>query len=382
MRDAGLMSLPEARRGSPPARGARARVRPLADGDLPGVLALYERVFPNRPGRSPRETAGYFETILLRNPWADATLPSLVLEDGAGRVTGCLGVMPRRMWMGGRPVRAVVTHTFMVEPGSRAGLSALDLAGALLATRQDLLIAEGGLPSRLILERLGGSTALLYSLRWTRPLRPSRYLLSYLTRRGLPAVLSWPLRPACAAADAVLPLVLGGSLRPARSWMTSEDLDLDVLLQAMSESSSQRTLRPEYDRASLAWLLDLLATRTDRGRFLRVAVRDDRGDLAGWYLYYLNPGGISEVVQIGARKHSMGSVLDHLFQHARRGGSAAVSGQLEPDEFQAFAAHGCVFHHDGLSWFLIHSPHPDVAAAIHRGDARLTRLEGEWCIRP
>jgi hypothetical protein len=60
MRDAGLMTLPEARRGGPPARAARARVRPLAEGDLPGVLALYERVFPDRPGRSPREIAGYF----------------------------------------------------------------------------------------------------------------------------------------------------------------------------------------------------------------------------------------------------------------------------------------------------------------------------------
>ena len=382
MRDAGLMSVPDARPGSAPAAGARSRVRPLAPGDLAGVVALYDRVFPNRTGRSSRETAGYLETILCRNPWADPALPSLILEDGAGRVTGCLGVMPRRLWMGRRPIRAVITHTFMVEPGSRAGLSALDLAGALLAARQDLLIAEGGAPSRLILERLGGSTALLYSLRWTRPLRPSRYLLSYLTRRGFPTALSWPLRPACAAADAVLPLVLGGSLRQRRSWLASEDLGVDLLLQAMSESSSERTLRPEYDRASLGWLLDLLAARTDRGRFQRVAVRDERGDLAGWYLYYLNPGGISEVVQIGARRRSMGGVLDHLFQHARRGGSAAVSGQLEPDEFQAFAARGCVFHHDGLSWFLIHSPHADVTAAIHRGDARLTRLEGEWCIRP
>ena len=382
MRDAGLMSVTDARTGSAPAPGARSRVRPFAQDDLPGVVALYERVFANRTGRSPRETAGYLETILCRNPWADPALPSLVLEDAAGRVAGCLGVMPRRLWMGRRPIRAVITHTFMVEPGSRAGLAALELAGALLGARQDLLIAEGGAPSRLILERLGGSTAILYSLRWTRPLRPSRYLLSYLTRRGLPSAISWPLRPACAAVDAVLPLVVGGSLRRTRSWLVSEELGVDVLLQAMSETSADRALRPEYDRASLAWLLDLLASRTDRGRLLRVAVRDERGDLAGWYLYYLNPGGISEVVQIGARRRAMGGVLDHLFQHARRGGSAAVSGQLEPDEFQAFAARGCVFHHDGLSCFLIHSPHADVTAAIHRGDARLTRLEGEWCIRP
>ena len=118
------------------------------------------------------------------------------------------------------------------------------------------------------------------------------------------------------------------------------------------------------------------------GCFSKIAVRDAHGAIAGWYLYYLNPGGISEVVQVGARKGDLGAVLDHLFQQARRGGSAAVSGQLAPDGFQALAARGCVFHHDGASWFLVHSPHADVLAAVHRGDARLTRLEGEWCIRP
>jgi hypothetical protein len=382
MSGAGLMTAPEPRRDDTRHRAGRPRTRPFAKQDLPGVVALYERVFRNQAGLTPARTAAHLESVLCDNPWIDPALPSLVLEDGAGRIAGCLGVMPRRMWLGGRPLRAVITHTFMVEPGSRAGLSALDLAGALLAARQDLVLAEGGHPSRLILERLGGSTALLYSLRWTRPLRPSRYLLSYLRRRGLPAAISWPLLPACAAVDAVIPLVLGKSMQPARSWLESEDLDLGTLLEGLGLASSERTLRPQYDRASLGWLLDLLSARTERGRFLRIAVRDERGDLAGWYLYYLNPGGISEVVQIGARKGSMGSVLDHLFQHARSGGSAAVSGQLEPDEFQAFASRGCVFHHDGLSWFLVHSPHAEVAAAIHRGDARLSRLEGEWCIRP
>jgi len=109
---------------------------------------------------------------------------------------------------------------------------------------------------------------------------------------------------------------------------------------------------------------------------------DGAGDMVGWYLYYLNPGGISEVVQIGARKMFADDVLGHLLHHAWRGGALAASGQLDPAAFQALAAKGSVFHHDGVSWFLIHSKNPAVLAAIHRADTFLTRLEGEWCIGP
>ena len=78
----------------------------------------------------------------------------------------------------------------------------------------------------------------------------------------------------------------------------------------------------------------------------------------------------------------MDEVLTHLFYHARKGGALAVSGQMDPAAFQALAAKGSVFHHDGISWFLVHSRNPRVLAAIHRADAFLTRLEGEWCIGP
>ena len=109
--------------------------------------------------------------------------------------------------------------------------------------------------------------------------------------------------------------------------------------------------------------------------------RDSR-EIVGWYLYYLNPGGISEVVQIAARDGCFGATLDHLLYHAWQRGAVAVSGQLDPSEIQAFWGRSCVFHHDGASWVLVHARRPDVLEAIHRGDAFMTRLEGEWWIGP
>ena len=370
------------RDGSPGAQDTPGEVRPLIEADVSRIVRLYERVFGGPRGRVDASVPEHLREVLCRNPWRDRRLPSLVYVDESGEIAGCLGVIPRTMLFEGRPIRAAVSHTFMVEPGSRSSLAALALARAFLAGGQDLSIAEGGSASRRILERLGGSTSILLSLRWTRPLRPGRYILSFLKRRGLPAPASWAGAPLFSAADALAPLLLGKSVRLARPRSKGEDLSTDDLLECLARLTVDRSLRPQYDRASLDWLLDLLAKRTHRGALQRVAVRDGAGELLGWYLYYLNRGGISEVVQLGARKAFMEEVLTHLFHHARKGGALAVSGQMDPAAFPALAAKGSVFHHDGVSWFLVHSRNPRVLGAIHRNDAFLTRLEGEWCIGP
>jgi len=41
------------------------------------------------------------------------------------------------------------------------------------------------------------------------------------------------------------------------------------------------------------------------------------------------------------------------------------------------AALGCGFGRDG-PWVLIHSRRPEILPAVERGDAFLSRLDGEW----
>ena len=109
-------------------------------------------------------------------------------------------------------------------------------------------------------------------------------------------------------------------------------------------------------------------------------VRDVRGDVLGWYLYYLRPGGVGEVVQIGATHDSIGEVLAHLFFDAWRRGALAVSGQLDPAFMEALSEQHCLFD-SGAFWTLLNSNDFEVLEAIYRGDAFLTRLEGEGWIR-
>jgi hypothetical protein len=354
-------------------------VRPFEPRDLPAVTALYRRMFPRRVVETRGAAVAVLEEVLLRSPWNDPARPSLLLEDASGEARGFLGVLSRPMGLGARPLRVAITHTFMVEPDSRAGLAALALAQGLLEQEHDLTLAEGGAASRRILERLGGTLSLPLSLRWTRPLRPGRWLLSFLGRHGLPRPLSLLLAPAARVAD----LVGARLARPAPAGhLAAGPLSHDALLEALAAEARPGRLAPVYDRASLGWILDLLNAQGDRGALRRVALRTPDGVLRGFYLYYLRPGGISEVVRVGAQPAFLGDVIDHLFDDAWRGGAAAVSGQLDPEAFQDLASRGVAFHNDGASWFLMHSRHAEILDAVHRGDARLTRLEGEWAIRP
>lgn len=337
-------------------------------------------VFGPRTNASPREPdrlATDFSGILLETPWRDESLPSLVCEDDHGAVVGFLGVVPRPMVMDGQRVRVAVSSRFMVHP-ERRGRAGLQLLKRFFAGAQDLSITEGNNLTRLIWEGRGGITAQLYSLRWTRPLRPSRYVLSFLERHGMRSRLAPALTPLARALDG-----LGGWLRqwpcrPSPSALTGEELTADALLAGLADVTRGRALRPEYDNRSLPWLLQMLAEKQGRGRLRKMLVRRAGHDAVGWYLYYANPAGIGEVVQVAAKDGAMGDVLRHLFHDAWEHGALAVSGQLDPAFIQAFADEHCLLHGGGGSWILAHSRRAELLDPLYRGDAFLTRLEGEW----
>jgi hypothetical protein len=126
--------------------------------------------------------------------------------------------------------------------------------------------------------------------------------------------------------------------------------------------------------------LRVIARNHEWGDLRKVAVRNDRGEIAGWYIYIVAPNGLGEVLQIGADERTIKLVLDHLFDHAARHGASALSGRFEPSFVQQFHEKYSMFHHRG-HWLLVHSNDPELAQTIHRGDAFLTRLEGEWSMR-
>jgi hypothetical protein len=351
-------------------------IRPLTDSDLPQITELYERAF----GRTMEKSAAFLQRVFFGQPWHDASLTSLVYEDSNGRIVACLGIMPRPMTFHGNAIQAAIGHHFIVERSKRGTYAGIELARRFLSGPQDLALAEGDEFSRQIWEFLGGSTCPLYSLCWTRALRPAQYALTFLRNRGLPPVAAFTLKPACQAVDATFELVPQHAFRIRAPRAFSDDLDGVTMLAYLSAFATGRALQPVYDTTSLDWLVQTLDEKHHRGSLHRVAVRTGSGRPLGWYLYFLGKTGIAEVLQVGGRDDSILEVLHHLFHHAWRRGAVAASGPLDPRLCSVFTAEHCAFHRPDDSSMLMYSADPQILNAINSGDAFLSRLEREWWI--
>ncbi len=358
-----------------------ARVRRAVEADVPHIAALYRRVWGAGDNESRRAGEEYFAEVLFENPCYDAALPSLVCEDDWGGVVGCLGVMPRWMAMNGRRVRVAISHNFMVEPSSRSTLAAVKLLRTYFAGPQDLSLAQGNDLSRTLWEGLGGSTVLLYSIRWTRPLRPGRYLLAHPATRGLVGSLGLALGPLCGVVDTLATWLPSSPFRQVSPVLGGEELGPDTMLAGFRAVTGDSALWPEYDERSLPWLLRMLERKKGRGALRGRVVRRGEHETLGWYLYYVDPGRIGEVVQIAAKDGSANEVLDHLFYDAWRHGLVALTGQLQPGFLSVLSDRHCLLRPGGAS-VLAHSRDPELLHAIHRGQAFLTRLDAEWWINP
>jgi hypothetical protein len=358
-------------------------VRPFVEGDIPAVADLHRSVFgtgdhPSRRGLDRYQK--YFDEVFLHQPWHGAGLSSLVYEEDGGRLSGFLGVVPRRMLMGGQPVQMAVCSQFVVRP-ERRGLVGLRLLKALFEGPQDLSMTdEANEITRKIWEGRGGTTAVLYSVHWTRPLRPAQSALAVVSRHRRLATLARLAGPVARIVDTLAAGIARRHVRPSTPSASAEDLSEAVFLAYLPQFAGTCALRPAYDEPSLKWALERAAQRAGEGRFQKVVVRERPDEIAGWYLYHVDPRGIGEVLQIVAARHSIHAMVDHLIDHAWRQGATALAGRAEPALIQALSDKRCRFHRRG-PWMLVHSKHPELLRAIHRGEAFLTRLEGEWCLR-
>jgi hypothetical protein len=352
-----------------------AGVRPLATGDIPAVVQLFSRVYPEKRWTSAADCEAYFHQIFFANPWVTPHLPSWVATEGA-RAVGFIGVMPRPMRLRGRALQAAVVTQLMVEPEKRHGVVAAQLLRKALAGPQTLTISDGANESsRRMWEALGGLTSTLYSLQWRRLLRPAQSALQRASsRHGRAAALL--ATPVAVLADAYA-AHYRALHRP--SGLADEALDAAALVDGLDGAARHVALSPRYDAASLDWLLDQARAKRRHGELQARLLREPGGAIAGWFLYYLN-GSMSKVLQVHAREDAERAVLDHLFQHAWQRGAAAIEGRMEPRLARMLGQRHCLFHSTS-AFALIHSRDAEVLGALARGDAFFSRLEGEWWMR-
>ncbi|HKQ75624.1 MAG TPA: hypothetical protein VJ810_18140 [Blastocatellia bacterium] len=322
----------------------------------------------------------YFEQVFFHCPSPDEELSPLVYQESDGRIVGFLGVASRRMMLRDRPIRMAVSFHFMVESESRSTMAGVQLLRTFFSGPQDLSLTDGaGHIGRKVWEGVGGATAFLYSQFWTRILKPTQHIADLFGRRKILAPLARALSPLCYVADKAVRRALPRYFPEAPTQYSEEELDVETLLHYLPQFSKTCALWPVYDDCSLRWLLAHADRMKHLGDFKKVLVRDSHGDIAGWFMYYLKPGGTSVVFQFVARKNATNEILDHLFNHASRHGSVAITGRLHPRYMHELSEKLCYFHRRG-SWVLVHSNIGELLNIIHRGDAFLTGLEGESCL--
>jgi hypothetical protein len=255
----------------------------------------------------------------------------------------------------------------------------LRLAKAYLEGPQDLSIAdEANDVSRKIWEGLGGTTAMLLSIYWTRPLRPARLAMSCLRQRPGFAACAAAGSPLASVADSVAARLPGSHFRLVKPAVAAEHLCARTVVAQTPEFCGP-ALRVEYDERVVQWLLDRAATRTSGGRVLNAVVKNG-STIAGWYIAHLDRDGVADVAQLAASPSSIDAVLDHLFYHAWRAGAVSVTGRLDARFMQALSDKYCLFHRRG-PWVLVKANTPELLHSLQSGATCFSRFDGEWSLR-
>ena len=361
-------------------------VRPLAEADLPQVADLYWKFMRRQEGSAPPGLQPFFRELYFTNPWLDGgAIPSLVYEGKEGKIVGFLGVIVRKMSVCGQPIRVAFGGNFVVDPRARNTLAAQRLLGTYMGGNYDAWQTDSANDlSRKLLESLGFRTVPALNVHWGRPLRLSHYGVYSVSRAMGPVVsasFKFAAKPFCTVADSLAARLSFSPFRRTKSPLHGAELDVETLLQCLDEFRKDYSLRPEYDAHSLEWLLSFMARSPARGVLRKVVVRDDSQKIVGWYIYYVKRGAVGEVVQIGGEPKLTKEVLGHLFYDAWEQQAIALHGVVDMRRVPQFSDKGCFFTCRG-GWTVTRSRQPEVLAILERGDAFLSRLDGEWCLEP
>jgi hypothetical protein len=359
-------------------------LRTFAAADVPAVADLIWRVLHNQSGPAPASMREYLGDLFLHNPWPEDGIVSRVYRDAQGKIVGFFGAVPRRMSFQGKTIRLAFGSNFVMDPESRTTMAAIQLVRTFMKGPQDISITDSANEgSRQLLRSLGFTVVPIYSLQWARPLRPSQYAVTMLSRfkksRAL-AVAGAFARPFCALADRAAARLRLSPYHQCPPETNDEELSPEGLLECLHTIPGKHGLLPEYSLQTLTWVLDFVARRKVFAALRKGAVRNVGGKIVGWYIYSGRPGMLGDVLQIGAEGPSTQQVLDHLFYDAWKRGLIGLHGRFEPQFMQELTMNSCFFMRSG-SWTLAHSKNYDLLAALQSGTAFFSRLDGEWCLR-
>lgn len=351
-------------------------IRPLEHEDLPVVAALYAEMDMRDPSLPAPGYVEFFRRTLLEPPLADPEIPSLVYDDPGDGVVGVIGSHPRRYLHGDQPVRLACSGPLIVHPRHRPrGLGAL-LLRRYAGGPQEMTFNDRSVDGVHTMWRLlGADTDATASIGWRRILAPAGAALGTIARR-LPGRRRrgdvW-----AAGFDAVA----GRGFRPPPPISgAAEPLGSEPLIDLFPRLRRQFTLCPAYDDGFLEALFGAMASTVLGDRLLRRLVRAEDGRPLGAYVMSLAAGGTAHVLDLTAAYDDAGLVLDHAIHDAASAGAVEVSGRVEPALLPHLQPRKCRL--ERADWVTVKSRDPLLVNAVLSGKALLSRMDGEWWMRP
>jgi predicted N-acetyltransferase YhbS len=357
-------------------------VRVLTASDIDQVAELHNLVFlPSRP-MTPQLRQRYrdwLDTVFINNPTRVAGFDALVFEN-EGKIVGFIGVVGRRFTLRGQTYTGTLHSNFIVHPDHRGRGVGGTLFQAYLASPRDFaFVDEVGESNRPLHERLGMTVSLAQSVRWVLPLRPVRRLASRFTDRLLPKVLRPVALLPADVMDAMLRHVPRSPYKFAAPDLEVAPLSPAGLSSLIAGTQGAELLRPAAGDGSTEWLIERAKSMESHGHGqLVLSSLHAKGAVVGWYVYYANKGGRSEVLQLVADPAWAAPVLDSLTHDAWVRGATSLGGVLHPAFLAPLAWRHAAFE-SSVRWMLVQTPHPAIHDAFVRGQSLLSRLDGEWC---
>ncbi len=358
-----------------------SKIRPFTEKDAPVVAEMIADSFEFAEELDSIFIAKALEEVVFQNPWADESMPSLVYEHTDGTVRGFMGVSPRTMEFKGEQIRVGILHNFVVEPGIHAAIAGTKLIRSMFDGPQDLVISgSSGDASKFFTKKTGGVTGYLYSFGWKLQIRPLQSGLNYLGSRWKTSGLPRILKPAAKTGDLLIRNLIGFPVRPRRPSGRMFQLTAGEVVKYQREFSKDRLLKPDYTPETFKWVIDTAGKARQLGEIQMIGVSNERGNFAGWFIYYLKKGGRCEVLQIQSKNGKEQIVLDFLIYHAWKRGGAELVGRIEPGFMRALSNTWSLVV-PGRMWMLLFSQNPEISSAICRGEAFISRLEDDlWLL--
>ena len=154
-----------------------SEVRPMRPDEIPEIAELYRVVDRSDWRIPPSEITGFFQRILLEDPWSDPDIPTLVHVEDSGEITGFIGSHVRRMRFDETTIRMASGGPLIAHPKVRNRAVGPRLWKQYLAGPQELTIADGASDEmRQIFELIGGQMMHPSSIAWARVFRPFSFM--------------------------------------------------------------------------------------------------------------------------------------------------------------------------------------------------------------